>query len=312
MVLILEKIYCLIHRCPTDLESIYPCSCKQNQERHIFVKCSRMDYSRLTENMKKLRPYVIDFLEIHDLETYAISKGIFSKLWIHDLTFKNCKVDNIDLFYALDGLHDSLNRLTLYNFTIDGNWGLSLGNHFIHLEVLKISKLKSKLDINEIFTCIPKKNLIEIELSNCGISQLKNESLKKFHHLEKLVLNNNSISFMKRDTLPRPALHLKYYELSNNPITALADDMFLDMPRLKSVNLSGTSLTTLPLQIFMPVWDQLEEIYLNDISLTCDCYVAWMLVERKPTKIEGPYCYQPKNLQGMGIYNLSRNQLCTF
>ncbi|XP_067140156.1 leucine-rich repeat and immunoglobulin-like domain-containing nogo receptor-interacting protein 1 [Centruroides vittatus] len=309
-ILISELVYGLIHRCPSP-ELIHPCICTQNQERYVSMKCGKMDFKKWIEHAKNFQPTLIDLFEVSDLKLDFVSKGTFQKLWIHDLILKNCEMNKCDLFYSLQGLQDSLRMLVLENCTI-GEWIESNGNSFIHLEILKISNLRSAIDINEIIPNFPRKNLIQIELSKCEINHLKDKSLSKFNRLEKLELMDNKLKFVRRNVLPRPALHLKYYGLSNNPITTLADDMFLDMPRIKYISLSGTLITTLSFQIFMSVWDRLEEIHLKNIPIVCDCKTVWILKEEKPTKIEAPDCYQPENLKGINILNVTVNQLCAF
>lgn len=293
-----EKILGLLHRCPQEkhfhefrlkqnITYFNHCTCEKNDS--VYVSCQGFKSEKeLLIVLNYLRGFIIDQVSIKRSGPLHLSDGLFNKLHIHRLIFDDVRFETVSLFSALKGLEFDLEELQFIKCRVS-NWIWKSGKQFIFLETLIFYKTHLSGDVTDSFRKFPTK-LRTLKIIECYIQEIGNDALKKMSHLERIELEGNLLTKVSRSMFPNPARRLKHLSLTGNPIVELPQNMFQNMDRLEFLLLSGIKVSSLKNETFYPVWNQLEEIYLNNIRINCDCDIVWMIRDIDASIIRKPFC----------------------
>ncbi|XP_076365053.1 uncharacterized protein LOC143254145 isoform X2 [Tachypleus tridentatus] len=105
-----------------------------------------------------------------------------------------------------------------------------------------------------------------------------------FSSLVNVNFERNYLTEIKRSNFPRPASELEYIDLNQNQIRFIPEDLFTDMPKLKSLDISINQISVLPEQTFKPVFTSLDRLIVIGLPFTCDCRLSWIKPQWKERK----------------------------
>jgi Leucine-rich repeat (LRR) protein len=126
---------------------------------------------------------------------------------------------------------------------VDRDW-------FKHAQGLKqLIFYRSEIPVLEDGKFVDLKNLLELDLKECGVEQIEKEAFLGLGKLEKLNLDGNKLTVL-HPNLFKDLPTLKELHINNNPITNLSSAIFQNLIDLENFFMSGTSLETLPRYIF--------------------------------------------------------------
>ncbi|XP_076365052.1 uncharacterized protein LOC143254145 isoform X1 [Tachypleus tridentatus] len=74
------------------------------------------------------------------------------------------------------------------------------------------------------------------------------------------------------------------YQPIQNQIRFIPEDLFTDMPKLKSLDISINQISVLPEQTFKPVFTSLDRLIVIGLPFTCDCRLSWIKPQWKERK----------------------------
>lgn len=138
-------------------------------------------------------------------------------------------------------------------------------------------------------------NAYFLDVSNCDISELADNTFKTMPQLTRLNLAWNNLQTVGPAVLS-PLDKLMELDLSNNLITELSDETFLQNRNLNKLNLSGNQISRLPAKLFLPLQ------YLNHLDVSdCDLRTIW--------ESSAPNAKSAKVLPNLKLLNASYNEI---
>lgn len=140
-------------------------------------------------------------------------------------------------------------------------------------------------------------NAYFLDVSNCDISELADNTFKTMPQLTRLNLAWNNLQTVGPAVLS-PLDKLMELDLSNNLITELSDETFLQNRNLNKLNLSGNQISRLSAKLFLPLQ------YLNHLDVSdCDLRTVW--------ETSAPSAKSAKVLPNLKLLNASYNEIST-
>ncbi|XP_062699338.1 uncharacterized protein LOC109424268 isoform X2 [Aedes albopictus] len=140
-------------------------------------------------------------------------------------------------------------------------------------------------------------NAYFLDVSNCDISELADNTFKTMPQLTRLNLAWNNLQTVGPAVLS-PLDKLMELDLSNNLITELSDETFLQNRNLNKLNLSGNQISRLSAKLFLPLQ------YLNHLDVSdCDLRTVWETSDEKAKNA--------KVLPNLKLLNASFNEIST-
>lgn len=138
-------------------------------------------------------------------------------------------------------------------------------------------------------------NAYFLDVSNCDISELADNTFKTMPQLTRLNLAWNNLQTVGAAVLS-PLDKLMELDLSNNLITELSDETFLQNRNLNKLNLSGNQISRLSAKLFLPLQ------YLNHLDVSdCDLRTIW--------ESSAPNVKSAKVLPNLKLLNASYNEI---
>lgn len=298
----------LLHKCPPKDVTNNHCSCDKN--KNVLVTCDGIktshEFQKITQSFGG---YVIDRFTVKNSGELELVSGPFKKLYMHSVTFDLVEFGTLPMLVFMDGLEETLEELSIINSKVS-DWIWEKGTHFPYLNTLRFDKTLLPSTLTKRMLSILPKKIKDLKMNYCGIKTFGENALRKFGLLERLELEGNHFSILPRSSLPSPARKLQYISLANSSVTTLPDDMFVQMRRLEFLFLTATQLNDLQQKTFEPVWEQLEEIHLNNILLKCDCETAWLLNATSNKIFKPPTCKSTGNEKPRLLKDFSYTELC--
>ncbi|XP_062544333.1 uncharacterized protein LOC134211470 isoform X2 [Armigeres subalbatus] len=140
-------------------------------------------------------------------------------------------------------------------------------------------------------------NAYFLDVSNCDISELADNTFKTMPQLTRLNLAWNNLQTVGSAVLS-PLDKLMELDLSNNLITELSDETFLQNRNLNKLNLSGNQISRISAKLFLPLQ------YLNHLDVSdCDLRTVW--------ETSAPSAKNVKVLPNLKLLNASYNEIST-
>lgn len=138
-------------------------------------------------------------------------------------------------------------------------------------------------------------NTYMLDVSNCDISELANDTFKTMPQLTRLNLAWNNLQTLEPAVLSYLD-KLMELDLSNNLITDLGEHTFTQNRNLNKLNLSGNQISRLSAKVFLPLQ------YLNHLDVSdCDLRTIW--------DSSAPSAKNPKVLPNLKLLNVSYNEI---
>ncbi|XP_023233593.1 leucine-rich repeat and immunoglobulin-like domain-containing nogo receptor-interacting protein 3 [Centruroides sculpturatus] len=300
LISIITPIFGLLHRCPhtkhfpetrlkQQISYFNSCVCEKHQNSSVNIICQGFkNEEEFKTALNFLREFFVDEFRIRS-SSFHLPTGIFKGSHIQKIIFEDVRFETLVLFSSFKGLEFELEELQFIRCRINHViW--QKGNQLKFLKILKFEKTNLPTEMsNAIFKNFPSK-IRNLKMTNCNIIHLGNQALTKFSLIETIELDENQLTKISRSMFPSQARKLRYLSLASNPITQLPEDLFQNMDRLEFLLLSGIRVSSLSNNTFFPVWNQLEEIYMNNIKINCDCNILWMLEKNDAAIVKKPYC----------------------
>lgn len=146
--------------------------------------------------------------------------------------------------------------------------------------------------------------LQNLDLSQCQIKEIKNDSLKSLPWLTYLNLSNNPIEKIPDNI---QAWYLKQLDLSYCRLSTITNDTFKRMPEIESINLIGNRFTS-PFKVYMFTYNEhLYSLQLANNPWICDCSqelkLFWEFLVSFPAKVRQSEqneikCMSPNSVAG--------------
>ena len=157
------------------------------------------------------------------------------------------------------------------------------------------------------------RSIVNMDLSNSGISALLTDDLSDFAGLQTLNLSSNGLTDLSTDVLSN-LTNLRTLNLSNNSLTTLTSVTLNGLQSLQTLNLSANQITDLPADVFRNLAN-LRTLNLSNNGLTTLTAVAFNNLRRLETldlssnQITGLPADILSNLTNLRTFNLSSNGL---
>ena len=176
----------------------------------------------------------------------------------------------------------------------------SLFDGLINLKTLKINHNPLRLVKKHTFSYIDVPRLARLELSHCQIRELEDGSIRQLVYLEHLDLSCNELETFHRNhlfgltslttlnishnllvilnELPHfESLRDVYIDYNSISQMSIRDDMLLRTPLLECLSLRHNQIRLLAKDSFLWSLESLEEVYLDDNPVECDCKMQWVV-----------------------------------
>ncbi|XP_069675257.1 leucine-rich repeat-containing protein 15 [Periplaneta americana] len=221
------------------------CKCETGGSSGILAKCSAFG----SDQQFGLEIAYLDLSNIPSSAGLQLTNRIFAEVGLRrvsSITIANSALEKIDV-NAFHGLHN------LNNLNLSGNRLLLLEPDMFanntHLEKLSLSRnplenmqANKTSPYSEYFLNIP--SLLDLDLSNCNLSNLLPTMFKKLTTVEYINLASNQISDIPNETFA-PLLELSEVDLSDNNLRQLRTDMFEHNTEILELNLRNNPLSNL-------------------------------------------------------------------
>ncbi|GIY51574.1 uncharacterized protein CEXT_347331 [Caerostris extrusa] len=138
------------------------------------------------------------------------------------------------------------------------------------------------------------RNLKKLQTFSCTNTEIK--SLGK-----SFVDNNADVKSLQRSLFARRSM-LDTMNFMDNQIESLPDDLFSEMPHIKYINLSGNKFTTITETVFGRIYNDLQELRMEENPIVCDCSIRWYLSRYRYT-LKGS-CGGPADRKGRQFRDL--------
>lgn len=298
---ILVSVSSFENLCP-NFDDLKPCNCVSDG-KDIRVDClsinSVEDLRKGLQSTKGIKRVYIDFIRAR---LGVIPSDLFKGLDVTKLSFNNCDLKQFgeEGRSALEGLENIIEEFSIH-FSFSEENELKFLN-VSGLNVLEDLQLEgnglSKLG-NEWFRDGPV-NLQTLFIMTNFIEELGDKVFANLVNLRNLWVTGNRFRILKRSMFPSPASNLVSFDLTDNGITSLPDDLFSGMPSLKEVILAENGIARMPMTTWMPVWKQLTRLYLELNPLECDSHIEWMFKLPRPFVLKGQ-CIAPKDRKNQDL-----------
>lgn len=293
---------------------IHPCTCNitidKFGEDFSVVSCRNVDSEQdLMQILEATRGKKLFEFQIIESSLRYIPRNAFINTTFQVLSFENSSISALsDSDIAFQGLENSLRLLDITNCSFMTNWDWRQLSHLNHL--MEISVMQS--DLLDIANGLASVQHLEFEtfvFKENKIEWLDNFVFAPFELLTRVTLDRNRIKHVQRTMFPRPARHLKIFGLSYNKISSLPGDLFIDMPALSSLYLTGNPLQIIDETTFKPIWYQLKLFFFYDTNLSCDCRLNWITKMDNSQIYIRSFCNSPAHVKGRKITSMQSHEL---
>ncbi|XP_035204706.1 slit homolog 1 protein-like [Stegodyphus dumicola] len=312
--LALASCLCTKAACPMP-RTIHPCTCEtmtdETGDDFSIIHCHNLHSEEdLTRILAATKKHIIFELQLVDcilryLPHSAFEDTTFEVFSIHNSTLRTLSDDTV----AFKGLEKNLHLIEVINCTFVSDWDWSQLQNLKHLMEIHVSH-SELVDLTDSISKIQHLDDIEgFSFTQNKIEVLEENVFAPFFFLQRLTLDHNYIKQLKRSMLPSRAEHLQILGLSYNYLKTLPADMFLGMPALRSLYLTGNPLYTIDEAVFKPVWNQLHLFLFYGTPLSCDCRLIWLTKADNSKKFIHAECYGPASFKGRPLHSVQPHEL---
>ncbi|GFU33615.1 slit-like protein [Nephila pilipes] len=312
-ILVFSIVIGIESQCP-KFDPSQSCSCHTLKdkagEKFSTISCqglnSEDDLKRVLTISKKL---VIFELELIDCSLRYLPHDAFVGTSIEVLSIRNSSISSLsDSNVAFKGLDNQLHLIEIINCSYTGDWDWTQLANLNHLMEIHVSE-SELIDITEGLSTLKHIDIEAFIFHKNKIQVLADNAFAPFSNLERLALDNNYISQLKRSMFPTSAKKLKILGLSYNQLQDLPRDLFTNMPALQSLYLTGNPLSTINEVVFRPIWKKLSLFLFYDTQLSCDCRLVWLTKEDNSKKYMHAECRGPQSFKGRLLETIQPDEL---
>lgn len=306
----------VIGACPPK-DSIDPCTCKLVTDTfgRAFSIMTCLDIrteDTLVRVVEATRGHALFELELVNAALSYIPQDTFEGTTLTFLSIKNSSIRALsDTDVAFKGLDDSLVMIEVVNSSFVSNWDWSQLTRLKLMQEILVED-SDVLDLANGLSTLQHLYFKAFIFTGDNIQLLDNGIFAPFEFLERISLDRNYIAKIERSMFPRPANRLQLISLSNNKLTSLPMDLFVDMPAITSVYLTGNPLRTIDETVFRPVWQQIHAFFFNNTKLSCDCRLSWMKQLDNKGKFIHAECQSPEHVKGKQVQSVQMHELWCF
>lgn len=306
MLLILLFLHVASAVCPRK-ENLAPlCYCE------TFSKDSMMTCNGLVSPEEMNRPLA----SASGMDIFSLTFYNSSILYIPANIFKNARFEMIhfarsqlmglsETEYAFEGLEDILTDFRVAGTQYITHWDWSQLSKLRRITLIDITNVQ----LGPIMPKLPSlPSLKTLGITTADINEISYEAFRDLTGLVILDLSHNEINVIKRNMLPKPALHLQVLTLNHNKLKNIPANLFQDIPDIKEVRLSDNLIMSMEENPFAMLLGRLQVLYLQDNPLSCDCRMQWLVDARFPFEFVGD-CMQPPEFQGVSLRHLHKMHL---
>ncbi|KAG7163652.1 oplophorus-luciferin 2-monooxygenase non-catalytic subunit-like [Homarus americanus] len=282
--------------CPPDTE-ISPCVCTVGVDVDMYVDCSQVQDA---DELKKAFSGNIPFSDFTSLviennnELTELRVGDFGQATFKEIHITGGILDTIDEM-ALSNSYTTLTILELQHNSISS---------FPFEEIFSFSKLtRFRIDDNDIkiFPEIESSTLQQFNIGYNPLGDITADALKKIPHLVEIGLQSTGLTEIATGTLTG-LTSLSEVHLENNTLTILHAGT-IEVHGTNFIYLGGNDLTSIEVsaikgatgelwlennllpelvdKVWQPLLDAGVILYASGNPLSCDCSVAWLVLEAK-------------------------------
>jgi len=299
--------------CPL-VNPVPQCQCKtlkdQAKQEFSILTCSNLhSEDALKTVLATTRGFPMFELELVDCSLRYLPHDAFVGTTFEVLSIRNSSLHSLsDTNVAFVGLEKQMHLLEIINCSYTSDWDWTQLSNLVHLMEIHVSE-SELIDITEGISRIQHIDVEAFMFQKNHIQELDNKAFAPFSNLERLFLDNNYIRRLSRAMFPKPAKLLKIIGLSYNTLADLPDDLFMDMPALASLYLTGNPLHIIDEVVFKPIWNQLRLFFFYGTNLSCDCRMTWLTKFDNSRKFLHAECQGPTSFKGRDIKTISSDEL---
>ncbi|XP_076369274.1 uncharacterized protein LOC143256235 isoform X2 [Tachypleus tridentatus] len=275
--------------CPPP-ENISPCTCSANTDT-CFYSCKGNEPLQGLHDFFLSCPNVefniyggdIDFLENGFFGRFGEVKSFRLSLSGLNIQSLGAQEVNSSPFQGL-GVTDRFS-LQMLLVTPGTSWtwtpfsAVKFGSH-VTTNVHSNTTLLKVLD-EEFYRAFSNSNMASLDMSGTSHTKplvLADVPKGTYSMLKYIAFRENAIVTINRSNLPHPATNLEFLDLSYNRINNLPEDLFTEMPQLKTLSLAfNPTITVLHETLFKPVLERINWLDITATNPTCDCQLAWII-----------------------------------
>ncbi|GBN12174.1 hypothetical protein AVEN_131898-1, partial [Araneus ventricosus] len=290
-----------VARCPRSTEDTFPCECQTNggidslncvliKDAETLERIFRRSFNThftlfmlMKSRMKfipskYLKPRAVERIVITDSELNILfDKAPDASNIIEDILMTNVSFQGVFPWHQFKTLH----KLYMVSLTL------------VDLPVLGTAFKRSV-----------SKNVKLVMLSSTNTKEVDDEIFSEYRQLKDIRIGHGQLKILKRNYFPRPA-NIELFYFNGNQIRTLPYDLFEDMPKLRSVNLSGNKISTISEAVFSPVKKRLSVLFLEKNPIDCGCSFKWILSLPEKIVMYGN-CVSPEDLEAKRIRDLTK------
>ncbi|GLH07926.1 Toll-like receptor Tollo [Gryllus bimaculatus] len=302
-----------------------------------------MEVAGTGKTLPKLRYLDLSGNSLHTLQTYAFRD-------FPDLTYLNISGNGLHTIMAfafvlpgltvLDLRYNRLTFLKVHYFTdmprleevYLGYNAISMIPSYVFTHNLKVLDLSNNHIIRLEDSAFEAINVsVELSLAQNGLRRVPNAALKRLGHMQRLVLDGNSFSFLPSGAVVglavsslsisfqrnlhlvhREAFHnlleLEELQIRGNPaLTYLHPQSLVNVPNLRKLDISNNALFTLEPELIQAC-PNISELHVNNNSFACHCSLLWL----KNRTHEEVFCAERENANRTALVHLPESSdACT-
>ncbi|GFT16158.1 uncharacterized protein NPIL_220761 [Nephila pilipes] len=240
------------------------------------VECrSVTDPQILHKEIQRFRGYDIDFLKLVQVQLPFLPAGLFSGTSVKRIYIIDSILDNL---YSIknatpspfDGLDNSLEEIYVQSTRDPSKWYWPEVKNLKNLKKFEI--VQSPIDfIGHIFAEIGGGSLESITATYSRVYRIHPQAFPELTNLKEANFAGNMLPYLVRTMFSNPAPQLEKLNFRDNQLFTLPEDMFSNMPALKFLDLSENQFKAFEVNVFTPIWNQLEFFFIKDNPYKCGC-----------------------------------------
>ncbi|XP_076359152.1 uncharacterized protein LOC143251792 [Tachypleus tridentatus] len=314
--------------CPPT-ENIYPCSCSRNVDT-CFYSCRGLDNNSSFLVYQQFQSCPIIYFSIISGEISSLPHrffGGFGSVEKFSLDLAHTKLgylgellSGLSAFAGLSVKNELLVSMQWVDLGSSFDWSVFSAVDFgPEVSTTFFSNVSTFNELSpRFYGGFAGSNMNSLVVSIAGLKTVAEIPMGHFSSLVNVNFERNYLTEIKRSNFPRPAPELEYIDLNFStpkPDKFFPEDLFTDMPKLKSLDISINQISVLPEQTFKPVFTSLDRLIVIGLPFTCDCRLSWIIPQWKEKVIDASgmarvvTCREPPNLAGRRVPDLKAEDL---
>ncbi|XP_042296400.1 leucine-rich repeat and immunoglobulin-like domain-containing nogo receptor-interacting protein 4 [Sceloporus undulatus] len=240
-------------------------------------------------------------LETGDNHLVFISSQAFSGLQsLQQLTLEKCNITSVPT-QALSHLRHLVElRLKVLNISVIPNYAFQTLHRLKDLEIHRwpfLTALQSQ--------SLSGLNITSLAITRCNLHDVPYKAIKHLAHLRFLDLSYNPISVIRGRRLADLS-RLHEFHLTGGQLATIQTHAFQGLVHFRLLNVSSNDLQTLEEKVFHSVGN-LEVLRLDQNPLVCDCRLLWIVRRRRRLNFESqPVCSTNSTGKGKTFHKFSQ------